>query len=259
MWNILSKSCKSIFTVDVLKYNIKSWGNPIYICAICDVLSVDNISMTLVLRFWSKKNNIWNVNCARATAFIFDTRIYFLVKVFETENVSTWEGLETPTFGFMPNDLTIWAIGARHLLSHVLNTGSGGIDIFEVKLTFEMLTVRGQQHSFSTHEWVFLWKCQSFGDRKCDSCRMLCINATRVELWMHDFATYMRILVPEAGISGRYVSNCILQFSVGCNYLSMSEMLASGSKVLIFGRFQSRKYHLKWCMCFISDICRSFI
>ena len=38
---------------------------------------------------------------------------------------------------------------------------------FEVKLTFEMLTVRGQQHSFSTHERVFLWNCQSFWDRKC--------------------------------------------------------------------------------------------
>ena len=37
----------------------------------------------------------------------------------------------------------------------------------EVKLTFEMLTVRGQQHSFSTHERVFLWKCQSYWDRKC--------------------------------------------------------------------------------------------
>ena len=30
-----------------------------------------------------------------------------------------------------------------------------------------MLTVRGQQHSFSTHERVFLRKCQSFWDRKC--------------------------------------------------------------------------------------------
>ena len=30
-----------------------------------------------------------------------------------------------------------------------------------------MLTVRGQQHSFSTHEWMFLGKCQSFWDRKC--------------------------------------------------------------------------------------------
>ena len=30
--------------------------------------------------------------------------------------------------------------------------------LFEVKLTFEMLTVRGQQHSFSTHERMFLRK-----------------------------------------------------------------------------------------------------
>ena len=30
-----------------------------------------------------------------------------------------------------------------------------------------MLTARGQQHSFSTHERVFLWKCQSFWYRKC--------------------------------------------------------------------------------------------
>ena len=74
----------------------------------------------------------------------------------------------------MPNALTIWAIRARHLLSHVLNTGSGGIDIFEVKLTFEMITVRGQQHSFSTHERKFLWKCQSFWDKKC-----LDLGATR--------------------------------------------------------------------------------
>ena len=48
---------------------------------------------------------------------------------FETENVSTWGGLEPPTFGFMPNALTYWAIKARHLLSHG----------FEVKLTFDML------------------------------------------------------------------------------------------------------------------------
>ena len=89
------------------------------------------------------------------------------VEVFETENGSTWEGLEPPTSGFMRNVLTIWAIRARHLLSHVLNTGSGGIDIFAVKLTFELLTVRRQQHSFSTHERLFLWKHQSFWDRKC--------------------------------------------------------------------------------------------
>ena len=33
--------------------------------------------------------------------------------------------------------------------------------------SFEMLTVRWQQHSFSTHKVGFLWKCQSFWDRKC--------------------------------------------------------------------------------------------
>ena len=76
-------------------------------------------------------------------------------------------GIRTPTFEFMRNALTYWPIRAWHLLSHVLNTGSGGIDIFKVKLTLEMLAVRGQQHSFSTHERVFLWKCQRFWDRKC--------------------------------------------------------------------------------------------
>ena len=33
---------------------------------------------------------------------------------------------------------------------------------FKVKLTFEIFTVSGQQHSFSTHERVFLGRCQSF-------------------------------------------------------------------------------------------------
>ena len=39
--------------------------------------------------------------------------------------------------------------------------------IFEVKLTFQMLTVCWQQHSFSTHERMFLGRCRSFLDRKC--------------------------------------------------------------------------------------------
>ena len=67
----------------------------------------------------------------------------------------------------MTNALTYWAIRSRHMLSHVFSTSSGGIEIFEVKSTFDMLTVRGQQHSFSTHERMFLWKCQIFWDRKC--------------------------------------------------------------------------------------------
>ena len=53
------------------------------------------------------------------------------VKVFETENVSTWGGLKPPTFGFMPNALTILALKARYLNCPMFfNRGSGGIDIF---------------------------------------------------------------------------------------------------------------------------------
>ena len=44
-----------------------------------------------------------------------------------------------------------------------------------------MLTVRGLRHSFSTHERMFLWKCQSFWDRKC-----LDLRGTRTpKLWIH--------------------------------------------------------------------------
>ena len=125
-----------------------------------------SVHILFVYLFWSKVN-IWNVNCARTTAFIFDTRTGESVKVFETENVSTWGGLEPSTFGFMPNALAYWAIRARHFLSHVIEHWLWQYRYFEVKLTFEMLTVRGQQHSFSTHERVFLWKCQRFWDRKC--------------------------------------------------------------------------------------------
>ena len=56
---------------------------------------------------------------------------------------------------------------------------------FKVRLTFEMLTVRGHQHSFSTHGRVFLGKFQGIlgqemsrpeGDsntQPSDPCRML--------------------------------------------------------------------------------------
>ena len=67
-----------------------------------------------------------------------------------------------------------------------LNTGSWGRNIFVIKLTFEMLSVYRQQHSFLTYERMFLWKCRRFsqgqkmsrpeGESKpqsSDSCRML--------------------------------------------------------------------------------------
>ena len=46
--------------------------------------------------------DIWNVNILRQ-------------KISQPKRDSN-----PPTFGFMPNALTIWAIGARHFLSHVL-------------------------------------------------------------------------------------------------------------------------------------------
>ena len=63
-------------------------------------------------------------------AFIFETQAGVLVKVFETENVSTWGGLEPPTFGFMPNALTYCAIKGSICCRIFFNTGPGGIDIF---------------------------------------------------------------------------------------------------------------------------------
>ena len=116
--------------------------------------------------YFCGKVNIWNFSCARSTAFIFDSRRDVLVKVLVAKNVSAWGGLEPPIFGFMPNALTTWAIRARHLLFYS-TTGFGRIDIFVVKLTFEIITVCGQQHPFSTPERMFLWKCRSFRDRKC--------------------------------------------------------------------------------------------
>ena len=73
---------------------------------------------------------------------------------FETENVSTRGNSNPPNRGFMPNALTIELSGSDIFCPIFCpmfsNTGSGGIDNFEVNLTFEILTVRGQQHSFST-------------------------------------------------------------------------------------------------------------
>ena len=84
------------------------------------------------------------------------------------------------------NDLAILGVTSYHVKSHryskidsistdpvqsmmVANRGEHVVSdiLFEVKLTFDMLTVLGQQHSFSTHEQMFLWKCQKFWDRKC--------------------------------------------------------------------------------------------
>ena len=100
-------------------------------------------------------------------------------------------GLEPQTFGFMLNALTFWAFRARHLLSNVFfNTGSGAIYIIEVKLTFDMLTMRGQQHLILTHERVFLWKCQRFWDRKCFDLRGTWTPNLRIHAECSNILTY---------------------------------------------------------------------
>ena len=81
-------------------------------------------SALVLLRYFFKVKLTFEMLTVRGQLHsFFDTRTGVLGKVsrfFETENVSTWGGLEHPTFGFMPNALTYWAIRARHLLPHVV-------------------------------------------------------------------------------------------------------------------------------------------
>ena len=69
---------------------------------------------------------------------------------FETEYILTWGGLESPTFGSMPNALTIWAIRARYLLSCVFEYWLWRTQYFKVKSTFVMLTARATAFIFDT-------------------------------------------------------------------------------------------------------------
>ena len=93
----------------------------------------------------------------------FSTRTDDLVKVSKFfRQKMTWGGLEPPILGFMPNGLTIWAISARYLRSYVLEYWLSQymyIQVFvQVELAIQMLTVREQQRSFSTHDRILLWK-----------------------------------------------------------------------------------------------------
>ena len=103
--------------------SVWSWNNFQY-----QPLSISSpFTLHKVYVLFFKKVNIWNVNCARATAFIFDTRTGVLAKVskFLRQKMSRPEGDSNP----QPSDscrmrLTFWAI------------------------TFEMLTVHGQQFMY---------------------------------------------------------------------------------------------------------------
>ena len=89
------------------------------------------------------------------------------VKFFETENVSTWEGLEPPTFGFMLNALTIWAIRARHLLSHVFEHWLWQHRYFLSKVNIWNVNCAGATASIFYTQTGVLVKVSSFWERKC--------------------------------------------------------------------------------------------
>ena len=102
------------------------------------ILIVDMWIMNIHL--WSKAN-ISNAKCAWATTSIFDSRKSVLVKMsmIMRQKLSRPEGgFEPPALGFLLNALTIWAIRAIHLLSHVFEYSLcyGGI---EVNIAFFML------------------------------------------------------------------------------------------------------------------------
>ena len=71
-------------------------------------------------------------------------RSYESVEVSETENVSTWGGLEPLTVGFMSNALTTELSGPEICCPVYLNTASDVTDILVVNLTVEKLTVCGR-------------------------------------------------------------------------------------------------------------------
>ena len=100
-------------------------------------------------------------------------------------------GTRTPTFGFMLKPLEL---SKPHICCPVyLNTGDGFRDIFVEKFPFEMLTVRGQQHSSThmyrpKHTYIYLyryvfWKLK---DRHSVHNNVLAVghNETRHEIWL---------------------------------------------------------------------------
>ena len=100
------------------------WNCLAYVCW-CSL--PNSISICAMKYLWSKVN-IWNINCARATAFIFDTRTGVPVKCqsFWDRKCLDMRGTRTPNLRIHAECTNLLA---KHLLSHVLNTGSGAIFI----------------------------------------------------------------------------------------------------------------------------------
>ena len=65
-----------------------------------------------------------------------------------------------------------------------ISSDSGCIDIFVVKLRYEMLTVRGQQHSFSTYERMLLRKCIFLNHEYATWLNRICAMYVLLIVWL---------------------------------------------------------------------------
>ena len=149
------------------------------------------------------KVNIWNVNCALATTFIFDKRkdVLFKVSKFVRPKMSRPEGDSNPQpsdscWMFRPFDQSRPDIYCPMLL----NTCSGGIDIFEVKLTFGILTMCRQRNSFSTHEQMFFWKRQRFLGQKMSLPKGTRIPKLRILAELSNHLSYQLLIHAEINV-----------------------------------------------------------
>ena len=92
------------------------------------------------------------------------------VKVFETENVSSWGGVKPLTFGFMPNALTIWAIRARHLLFHVFEYWYWWYRYFWSKVDIWNVNYSCQSVKGFQTENVWTWWCKFSWKKRISLC-----------------------------------------------------------------------------------------
>ena len=155
-----------IFTTKYIFCYIKQLVRTCYSLTIFTMIYNTIFNGCLLILLLSKVN-IWNVNYARAITLIFDTRTDALLKVskFLRQKMSRPQGDSNTKLGIhaeCSNHLSYqgqtFAIPCFWRLALV-------VYIF-LKLSWHLVTSRGQQHSFSTYERMFLWKRESFWDRK---------------------------------------------------------------------------------------------
>ena len=129
------------------KCRLISIGSPILMirCPYCHVI----FEMMIAEKYWNAIHIVgtqWNMF---TLSLIIRVSWWCVLK--NTSNFCTKKHIFSISYLHKTNAATAWILN-----NDVKECSIAKIDIFEVKLTFEMLTVRGQQHSFSTHERVFL-------------------------------------------------------------------------------------------------------